>query len=258
MAVLSAYLDASGSENDPACHFLAVGGYVATDEQWSSFEKDWHNALSEAGVEHFHMKEFAHSIGEFRAWRGDERRRGRFLEQLAHIIKVHNLEDFGLIINMDQYRKVNRIFRLREIFGAYVIAAGTVMSKIGKWHERYGKTDSLLILLERGDDEQIALRKLVSNVNVWGGPEPIFMRKKTVQNGKVTYCLPFQASDFLAYELAKSATDFFVKGKHTGRESLYRLRYGSGVITLNPPMWMYIDTKFLMALCALYKIRKRE
>lgn len=142
MAILSAYLDASGSVIDPKCCVFTVAGYVGTDEQWEAFEDEWQHALDDVGVTHLHMKHFAHSRGEFLDWKGDEPRRARFLERLTGIIRSLELEDFSVALNMEHYRKVDKHFKMTESLGAYAMIAAAAIGKIEAWHGRYRRSDS--------------------------------------------------------------------------------------------------------------------
>jgi hypothetical protein len=256
MAILSAYLDASGSVSDQRCHIFAVAGYVATDEQWESFEDEWQHALDEAGVSHLHMKHFAHSRGEFTAWKGDEPRRAQFLERLTEIIRSHDLEDFSVALNMEHYREVDKHFKMTESLGAYAMIASAAMGKIEKWHRRYRQADSLLFLLEKGDAQQDSIRKLDVRTSLPSGPEPIIISKQWKDNGINRYCLPMQASDLLAYEHAKGLTDLFIKGKRKARESLFQLS-SRGIGPL-PQTWTYLDANFLALSCKVFRVPKRE
>lgn len=255
MAILSAYLDASGSVSDPRCHIFTVAGYVATDEQWAAFEDEWQRALDESGITHLHMKHFAHSRGEFLDWKGDEPRRARFMERLTGTITHHGLEDFSVSLNMEHYREIDKHFRMTESLGAYAMIATATMANIDKWHGRYRQADSLLFLLEKGDAQQDSVRKLGMRTGLASGPEPIFISKQWNENGLERYCLPMQASDLLAYEHAKALTDLFVKGKRKSRESLFRLSTRVG--GLLPQTWTYLDEKFLALSRQTFRVPKR-
>ena len=177
MAVLSVYLDASGSVIDPKCRMFTIAGYLATDEQWEAFENEWQRALDDAGITHLHMKHFAHSRGEFQGWKGDEQRRARFLQRLTDIIISHELEDFSVVLNMEHYRTVDKYFKMTESLGAYAMIAGTAIGQIQAWHSRYRRADSLLFLLEKGDAQQDSLRKLAERTGLQSDLEPIFISK---------------------------------------------------------------------------------
>jgi hypothetical protein len=51
------YGDESGSHRDPWGTFV-LGGYLASDDIWEEFERQWHEALAlEKSIEYFHMRE---------------------------------------------------------------------------------------------------------------------------------------------------------------------------------------------------------
>ncbi len=62
---LTLYCDASGKERDP---ILVVGGFVASVDSWLQFDDTWNVSLADFGIQYFHMKEFAHSTGQFKGW----------------------------------------------------------------------------------------------------------------------------------------------------------------------------------------------
>lgn len=258
MAILSAYLDASGSVTDPNCHVFTVAGYLAEDEQWQAFEDDWQEALDDAGVTHLHMKHFVQSKGEFRAWKDKKLRRDGFLERLTGIISKHQLEDFSVYLNMNDYRKVDKRFKITESLGAYAIITAAVIGKIEKWHQRYRSSDSLLFLIEKGDNQQDTLRKLAERTRVWSGQDPQFITKSWKENGIDTYCLPMQASDFLAYEHAKCITDAFTKKKYTSRESLFRVSDGFRGIQRHAQTWTYLNEAFVRLVCQTFNVPMRK
>lgn len=66
MAVLCAYLDESGIDTESPVS--AVGGYVATEEDWAKFSDRWRGMLSDFGVSELHMKYCEELRGEFSGW----------------------------------------------------------------------------------------------------------------------------------------------------------------------------------------------
>lgn len=93
MAHFTMIFDGSGSPDGTVA--LVVAGLVGKSEQWLELEKDWKRCLDGFGVSALHMKDFAHSQGGFKAWKGDEQRRRRFLARLINIISTcvwHPLE----------------------------------------------------------------------------------------------------------------------------------------------------------------------
>jgi hypothetical protein len=76
-AVLYAYMDPSGTHvNSPV---LSISGFVANEDAWRAFDKDWRNVLEKptwpSRLSRFHMVDCSHCEGEFfeGRWRFAER-----------------------------------------------------------------------------------------------------------------------------------------------------------------------------------------
>src|SRR5260370_3439454 len=125
--VLTVYFDESGSPDDTKA--VVVAGFLASERQWIEFERNWTDALSHFGVSRVHMREFAHSLGEFKQWKGDENKRRKFLSRLISIIRTRASHSFADAVLMEDYRKVDQAYHLNEIFKPYTIAARTCVTK---------------------------------------------------------------------------------------------------------------------------------
>jgi hypothetical protein len=98
-----AYFDASGTEDLQA---MSAAGFAASEEQWAAFERDWIALLSNEGIAQFHMKEFAHSVGEFALWKEDETRRQSTIKRIKEIVFKHQLTSVGRVIFVEEYNTV--------------------------------------------------------------------------------------------------------------------------------------------------------
>jgi len=93
MLMLRAYMDESGQAHYPETKVVSVCGAVSTLVRWEAFEAQWASTLTEYGIEWFHMREFAHSEGQFKSWKGDEKRRRALLARLLEIMN-NNIEGY--------------------------------------------------------------------------------------------------------------------------------------------------------------------
>ena len=88
---LCAYFDESGDPADPHVTAFAMGGCIASDEDWRIFDSEWNDALAEAGVSWFHMVDFEHPArqrsNEFFGWNDSKRR--QLLNRLLDIMNRH-------------------------------------------------------------------------------------------------------------------------------------------------------------------------
>jgi hypothetical protein len=113
MAMFTAYFDASGSPDQT--EVLTVAGFIAPVEQWLFFEKDWKEVLARYGVSSLHMKEFAHSRGEFCSWKDDKIKRQSFLSLLIATIRSRVHHSFVASIYLPDYRSNDEKYCLSEI-----------------------------------------------------------------------------------------------------------------------------------------------
>ena len=112
-----AYIDGSGDGTDPKTTVVSVGGYIAHESRWAEFERRWRAALDVNGVPALHMKEFAHSTGPFKDWKGNEPKRSSFLADLVAIINDCTIQTVSTTILMNAYRQVNDRYAIEEAFG---------------------------------------------------------------------------------------------------------------------------------------------
>ena len=83
MTLVTAYCDASGTTAPTKVFTLA--GWIGEVEAWTEVEERWAEALP-PGVAAFHMREFAHSVGQFEGWSEERRQKlmGRLLDILCN------------------------------------------------------------------------------------------------------------------------------------------------------------------------------
>jgi hypothetical protein len=107
MLNLTSYMDETGHSEDPALEYVGMAGFLAPYGVWEVFEERWLNAMSNAGfTEPFHMKEFAHSTGQFSRWRDSNYRveRELFLGRLIEIILETKAMPIGAIVSIYDFR----------------------------------------------------------------------------------------------------------------------------------------------------------
>jgi hypothetical protein len=162
MPMFTVYLDASGNpDNTPA---LTVAGFIATTEQWIRLEKRWLAVLKEYGVSALHMKDYAHSKREFESWKGDEKKRARFLNDLIAVIQPRVRHSFACTLWIPDYQAANIDNRLRKILSPLAVAGTTCISRIQSWAERNGiPKNNILYIAEDGDIDKGEFSGLRSN-----------------------------------------------------------------------------------------------
>src|SRR5260370_35837253 len=82
MAFYTGYFDESGTHGAAR---IAVAGFIAEEDQWIRFDKEWRAVLASKGVDFFKMQWFEKHKGPFKNWTATERR--EFLNALLGIIR---------------------------------------------------------------------------------------------------------------------------------------------------------------------------
>ncbi|MGA1987049.1 MAG: hypothetical protein ABSG72_12330 [Candidatus Sulfotelmatobacter sp.] len=140
------YLDASGHPDDQP--YIVVAGFIATEEQWLTFEREWEDALREHGLASiFHMVDFEAA---------KHANRGDILEHLTEIINRRTLAHFSGFVDLNDYRKVNAIYSMEEVVGTpYAIAARGMATFVNRWkRENLSDEDDLRTFVEQGTKHQ--------------------------------------------------------------------------------------------------------
>ena len=182
------YFDASGTPDD--CDAVVVAGFIAKSEQWIEFERNWQEVLSHYGVTRLHMREYAHSVGEFSSWRGDRNKRARFLERLVNIIKTRTLHSFATAVMMEAYREANERYRLSELHRPFGLAGIACIEKVRRWSEQNGiSQEHVSYIFEDGDEDKS---------NLTEAAQKQFQFAPSYAQKEASYAL--QAADLLAYE----------------------------------------------------------
>lgn len=131
MLMLNGYFDESGDEADLRVKVVGIGGCVAPAAHWEKFEAAWDKVLKSEGLDYFHMKEFAHSIGQFQSgWKDNEPRRRYLYGRLWNVIEDVTPMFFGCFLPMEYYRQSLTADERYRLGDAYFVAYQTCMSAV--------------------------------------------------------------------------------------------------------------------------------
>lgn len=255
MAVFVAYFDAGGSTEDPNSRIISIAGWIATEARWRRLEKAWRTICDHEGVSGLHMKDFAHSRGEFQGWAGDETRRQRFLADLAAAIHRHTNRDFSCSLFLDGYRAVDEQYKFHEHVGhPYMIGGWACIQSVREWMAKTHPDDLTLFVFEKGDAHQSELLGLLKRDGIDLGHDPIFMKKRWKEGGKSYTSPALECADYLAYEHVKNLTDI-INGKRT------KARGSLGLLAkyFNQPArrWRMLDGRFFDKVRQIRNVPRR-
>jgi hypothetical protein len=222
--------DASGKEDTPC---LVVAGFVSSPTDWKLFDAQWTGRLKEDGIHHFHMCEFAHSVGQFATgWKEDETRRQRLFRDLIQIIQSNVYRKFSSSVEMDSFSRLSAENRRAYALNAYSLACRGCAADIRNWQKSEKFVVPTAYVFEDGD----AGRGLVTKrFQEDGLPPPSFKGKKDFS--------PLQAADILAYELHKPHRDMLA-----GKPRIKQFRFGLQELNKIPGEPSYYSPKNLQEL----------
>ncbi len=185
--MLTVYCDASVKKADEV---ISLWGYVAPAEKWESFDRSWKSVLGEFGVEYFHMKEFAHSNGPYKPWKGRENKRRDFLSKLIAVIGANVSYGVGASVPMGMYNEADTAYQISEHMHPYALCGAICIDFILKWQDvHHLKNEPLEFVFEAGDEGRGHLIHWTKELT---DREPTFKRMKEAT--------PLQAADFAVYE----------------------------------------------------------
>lgn len=202
----TAYLDDSGHPDDQEA--VIIAGWVASLEQWLRLEVGWKQTLTDFGITSgcFHMTDFESDGPAYSHLSAKDK--ARLLDKLVSHIVTRACYSVCAIIPMADYRAVNDVFYMEEMFGKpYAIAGQMIMASLRTWQRNYAPDAPLVTIFDEGSKHKGDLIDMFIQQEF---DAPAFRKKKNV--------VALQSADLLAWECFNSFKSSFQQ-----RESLWRL-----------------------------------
>lgn len=209
---LVAYMDETGHSDDPRCHFAGMAGFVASERHWEGLAEYWKTVMDYFKLtEPFHMKDYAHSRGQFTSWKGDEPKRRSLLNALVQGILAIKPTPVGTIVSIEDFRGLSEEQRSgfkdpyyiafqRCTRGASLEAMGIepeTVSMVYSYNHEFGatKAQEFYSVDQSGLAEQLwHSMKSHTDFGKWMGSYASSTPGENIQ---------LQAADLFAYELSK-------------------------------------------------------
>lgn len=197
MGLLNSWYDTAGAETDKKRDMLVTAGIIATSEKWAKFDHAWMAAMAEFGVTELHMKEFAHSTGQYQHFKGNKPLRDEFLARLLAIAKRGMNKGFVVALCLADYDEVNAEYEVGEYIGSpYAVTQALCIGECIQWmHDKGLLHHFVQFFVAEGDNGQPALMR---NAEKFIGWKPITLPRNEPNTGEPF--TPFQLCDFVAYE----------------------------------------------------------
>ena len=241
---LTSYMDETGHPDDPNLEYVGMAGFVAPFGAWEVFESAWEDLMRNAGLsEPFHMKDFAHSVGQFKPWKGKEEIRRAFFGWAMNLIVETRATPIGAIVSLSGFRSLTESQRSSYLSPYYIgfqnVTRGAAIEAMFEEHEEkvamvyayqseYGTNNG-------GRAEQLwhAIRKHTdfgSRMGSYASATPAELS-------------PLQAADIFAYELSH---EFESRVKRTNADVRWGLRQIFGMYRIPSPQIRLLDRKELL------------
>lgn len=221
--MLQSYYDASGTQADQR-GALTIAGVAASPQAWDEFVPRWEEVLSRFGAAYSHMKEFAHSTGEFEEWKGDHARRRSFMSALIDILEDTIECNFVVMVDMRFYHKLQEMYAINEEYlsdhpnaGAYGIGMMALRDLVPEWGGEQYPGWKAEHYVAHGDAGQGALVTALARQ----GKGLVRLYWQDPKTGE--YRRELEAADMVAYEFGQIATSAFTTLRMKPRKSASRI-----------------------------------
>jgi hypothetical protein len=104
--VMTGYFDESGTHGEGS-PVIIVAGFIASANQWSSYEGDLSQLLAEYGVKVFHARKFRTGKGDFKGWQMP--RRAQFNSRFLKLADDHLAYGLATVLRPDDYANIYRL-----------------------------------------------------------------------------------------------------------------------------------------------------
>lgn len=196
------YFDDSGTDNGTPVAVAAC--YVAKQNQWDEFVRNWNDVSTEEEFEMFHMAEFVAKpeMGHEPFCHWDNTKKSRVYAKLASIINTRVQKGFAIAILKKPFDEFVFDEFKQYAENHYVWAAKSVMGFLDTWRQRYSISEPMQYVFESGSLGQHQLERVWSDCLKHPGS---MAKYGIVQDGvhfqSKKLFKPLQAADILAWQM---------------------------------------------------------
>jgi hypothetical protein len=252
MVTLTAYYDAAGHPDDQKN--LVVGGYISKVQTWLKFEDRWNKALALEGIQEMHLTDFISNGGDFRSWKhrptGDK---ADVIKTLSNIIHKSTHKSFCEAVVLDDWRRVNRTYQLRESrCTPYALAGYSVMHRSIRFWGSRKKNCNLKFVFEDGDKHKGDFIWLMDSA-IKASKRALKLIKPNFEPLKIA---PLQAADFVAWA-NKRAMQVKIGDDTKRLADEVALAFSPLVRSEGKNLWGWLDALKIQRFCEQWDAPKR-
>jgi hypothetical protein len=206
------YFDESGIHAGSPAFVLA--GYLATTSQWLAFEERWCSALTEFGVDCFHMHDLEQRTDRFKGWSPETAiaLQGKLIEIINHTVMI------GICcgVSVADYQAATPAILHPDIRFAYLLCFYECLLGIQHYMEAKEHNEPVKFIFDQ--NEYCGMLATVYHRLRKDLGSPAWMGGLSCEDRRIF--IPLQAADLLAYEMFKHLTHRSVEPWRKMRKSL--------------------------------------
>lgn len=198
--VLRAYFDESGKLKDTHETASAIGGCIASAEQWTLFESKWAATLKfpDFKVSQLHMNNLESSTGEFAGW--SQGKKEDFIDRLLKIMEEHCLKYLGAVVPLEQFKALDQASKMRLHDPYFVCLEDAILFAAETAKKLFDPPEYVEIMCDR---EERFRAKVLKVYDACETDYRVGDRLASIGFGRMDRILPLQAADLIAYELLR-------------------------------------------------------
>jgi hypothetical protein len=229
VAVLVAYFDESynhRTEKNPDVKLVyTVAGWISTVEKWQEFGKEWRQALRDARITDFHMKDYETRQGVYEDWITNKRL--KVLRRLHRLIKHYTLFGFNASVHKTAFDEIMTPEAKKNIGKTpYGFDVRLCLRQIGFWADKNKVNEPIHYVFahlnKQGGELDWIFETCLNDPKVkdWFRMNAMWTKAFAKDVGQL------QAADIFAYEINKHVVNYVSRGERPTRKSFLNLYYG--------------------------------
>jgi hypothetical protein len=235
------YYDTSGTDQQ---EMVTTVGLFASVGRWERFEQEWKAALAKARMPYLHMKDFVHrNPPHYAHFKENEADRVEFLRSVIGMVADGDMRVVAMTVATEDFQAVNKTYGLVEAFGGPWGLCACMCATKADIDWRFIEPNALIAHFhERGERGRGRVIDILASVKI----DLQFRDKVDPYTGE--WFVPFQACDFIAWEIRKGMTNLR-QGITRGRQSI-----GNLYDRLDPRLrtWKIASPENLIDMCERY------
>lgn len=240
--MLSAYFDESGHSRHT--DFVSMAGIVAPLQKWERLEIDWKEALKEFELSEWHTSDFAHSLNEYKQYKGKEEKRREMYSRFMNLIRATDGMPMGAIVSMTAWNKMLPAVQ-KSFLDPYFLCLQDCGHGASVYAIKEPPSHQVMMIFDNNEEFKGRVPKLYEymqrNFNYGSrlAEEPVFRSALSV--------VQLQAADIVAYELRQRYDNLLKSPERKPRWGYLELmKIGIGIQDL--PWFTYYDEAKLSAM----------